>query len=221
MQVLRTIIKLSERGTKVVYVTGNHDEALRQYSPLNIGDFKLVDKYIFLLNGKRYWVFHGDVFDRTTKGYAKMIAKLGGKGYDLLILFNRFVNKILLSMGKERKSFSKSIKGSVKQAVKWISNFEKTAAELAIEQEYDYVVCGHIHQPVIKRITDEQGSTVYMNSGDWVENLTALEYNGEEWSIFRYPINNDEPLRRNLDIINQMSKPSSIELDMASKFLKP
>jgi len=83
-------------------------------------------------------------------------------------------------------SFSKKVKNSVKKAIAWISNFEQTAAELAIENKYRYVICGHIHQPQIKLIKNTKGEVVYMNSGDWIENLTALEYFDHKWEIFTY-----------------------------------
>ena len=83
-------------------------------------------------------------------------------------------------------SLSKKVKNSVKKAVKWISNFEQTAAELAIEKKYDYVICGHIHQPQYKVIENEFGKVTYLNSGDWIENLTALEFEDNEWKIYQY-----------------------------------
>lgn len=181
--ILGAVIKMMNSGTKVVYITGNHDEMLRRYSGFKLNNFHLVDNYIFSKDGKVHWAFHGDVFDRTTKGPAKLIAKLGGKGYDLLILFNRFMNKLLKIFGMPRMSISKRVKEGVKYAVSWIDNFEKTAAELAIEQGYDYVLCGHIHAAKIEEVNRPNGSVVYMNSGDWIENLTALEYAEKEWSI--------------------------------------
>jgi UDP-2,3-diacylglucosamine pyrophosphatase LpxH len=184
MQVIKEIFSLMSKGTEVVYITGNHDEALRRYSGLNMGNLKLTDKFVMDLDGDKTWVFHGDVFDATTKGSAKIIAKLGGHGYDLLILVNSAINWVLKSLGKEKMSFSKKVKNSVKKAVSWIGNFEQTAAELAIDKGYKNVVCGHIHQPQIREVTTEKGSVIYMNSGDWIENLSALEYNNGKWSIY-------------------------------------
>ena len=89
-------------------------------------------------------------------------------------------------MGKEPYSFSKKIKASVKKAVKHISDFETTATDLAIEKNYDYVICGHIHEPKIIEKENKNGSTIYLNSGDWVENLTALEYHKKRWKLYRY-----------------------------------
>jgi UDP-2,3-diacylglucosamine pyrophosphatase LpxH len=186
MQVIKQIFSLLSKGTKVYYITGNHDEALRRYTDLEMGGFTLTDKVVLDLNGKKTWIFHGDIFDATTKGSAKIIAKLGGHGYDLLIMLNSAINWALKLMGKEKMSFSKKVKNSVKKAVSWIGNFEQTAAELAIEQGYDYVICGHIHQPQKRMVTNEHGSVMYLNSGDWIENLTALEYVNGEWDIHQY-----------------------------------
>lgn len=186
MQVIKEIISLAGKGTRVIYITGNHDEMLRRYSDIQLGNFQLTDKVVMEINGKMTWIFHGDVFDATTKGSAKIVAKLGGHGYDFLILLNRFINWWLNVLGKEKMSLSKKVKGAVKEAVAWIANFEQTAAELAIEKKYDYVICGHIHQPQKKIVETKDGKVVYMNSGDWIENLTSLEYYNNEWTIYQY-----------------------------------
>jgi len=189
MVVVRKLLKMMEKGTEVIYITGNHDEFLRKYSDSKLGKLKIVDKYILMLNNQKCWFFHGDIFDRTTQGYARIIAKLGGKGYDWLILFNHLMNKMRNAMGLERVSYSKRIKNSVKSAVKWIDNFEKTASELAIDEGYDIVACGHIHQPKDEIYQNENGKIRYLNSGDWVENLTSLEYCNGEWKVFYYSEN--------------------------------
>jgi UDP-2,3-diacylglucosamine pyrophosphatase LpxH len=186
LQVIKEIMNLLGKGTRVIYITGNHDEMLRRYSDLQIGNFQLTDKVVFEIDGKTTWIFHGDVFDATTKGSAKILAKMGGHGYDLLILLNRVINNCLKLFGKEKMSLSKRVKDSVKQAVSWIGNFEQIAAELAISKNYDYVICGHIHQPQKRLVETKEGKVMYMNSGDWVENLTALEYNNHEWTVFQY-----------------------------------
>lgn len=186
IQVIKEIMSLLGRGTRIIYITGNHDEMLRRYSDLQIGNFQLTDKVVMEINGKMTWIFHGDVFDRTTKGSAKLLAKLGGHGYDLLILINSLINWCMSKIGREKLSFSKKIKNSVKKAVAWIADFEQTAAELAIENKYDYVICGHIHQPQQRVVETEKGKVIYLNSGDWIENLTALEYEHNEWKIYHY-----------------------------------
>lgn len=185
LKVIKKIIDLASKGTEVYYITGNHDEMLRKFSDTKIGNFSILDKLVLELDDKKAWIFHGDVFDASVQ-HSKWIAKLGGWGYDLLIVSNRFVNWILQKMGKEPYSFSKKIKANVKKAVKFISDFEVTASELAIENHYDYVICGHIHEPKMTRKVNKKGTTFYLNSGDWVENLTALEYNKKRWKLYRY-----------------------------------
>ena len=185
LKVIKKLIDFAAKGTEVYYITGNHDEMLRKFSDSTVGNFSIVDKLILDLDGKKAWIFHGDVFDASVH-HAKWIAKMGGWGYDYLILLNRFVNWCLTKMGREPYSFSKKIKASVKKAVKFISDFETTAIDLAIENKFDYVICGHIHEPKILRKMTKNGSTMYLNSGDWIENLTALEYNKKRWKLYRY-----------------------------------
>jgi len=185
LKVVKKLLDFASKGTKVYYITGNHDEMLRKFSGTSMGNFSIADKVVLELDGKKAWFFHGDVFDSSVQ-HAKWIAKLGGLGYDYLILLNRFVNWMLKKMGKEPYSLSKKIKASVKKAVKFISDFEETASDLAIENNYDYVICGHIHEPVITKKENKKGSVMYLNSGDWIENLTALEYNKKRWKLYRH-----------------------------------
>lgn len=185
LKVIRRILKFVTEGVPVYYLTGNHDEMLRKFADFNMGDFQLLNKLILNLDGKKAWVFHGDVFDVTMQ-HSKWLAKLGAIGYDTLILINSITNWMLLKMGKNKYSFSQKIKASVKEAVKFINEFEQTAAELAIEKGYSFVICGHIHQPEIREIVTDKGKVTYLNSGDWVESLTALEFNNDNWSIYKY-----------------------------------
>lgn len=185
MGVIKEVLNLMTKGTRVFYITGNHDELLRKYADFQLSNFTLTDKLVLEIDNKMTWIFHGDVFDNTTKGGAKFLAKLGSSGYGMLILFNRFVNFILKSLGREKLSISKKVMAEVNKMAK-INNFEMIAAELAIEKKYDYVICGHIHQPQKRVVENEQGKVTYLNSGDWVEHLTALEYSHNEWKIFEY-----------------------------------
>jgi UDP-2,3-diacylglucosamine pyrophosphatase LpxH len=199
MQVVKHITGLMAKDVKVFYVTGNHDEMLRRFVGFKIGSLKIVNKVILKLDGRKAWIFHGDVFDVTMQ-HAKWLAKLGALGYDLLILINRVVNFISQKMGKGKISLSKKIKNSVKSAVKFINAFEQTAADIGISNEYDFVVCGHIHQPEIREIKNEKGSITYMNSGDWIENLTSLEYNDGKWSIYKY---HEDVFAQSVDLTNK------------------
>ncbi|MDH0659476.1 MULTISPECIES: UDP-2,3-diacylglucosamine diphosphatase [Empedobacter] len=185
LQIISYLLNLSEQGIPIVYITGNHDELLRKFTTMRFGNILLTDKYMLKQNDKVAWIFHGDVFDASIQ-HSKWIAKLGGWGYDKLIQLNYFINKCLEFFGRERYSLSQKIKNSVKKAVKHINDFEQTAAELAIENEYDYVVCGHIHQPQLRKVKTDKGICVYMNSGDWIENLSALECVDGNWSVFYF-----------------------------------
>lgn len=190
MKVIKQLMNFITSGTKVYYITGNHDEMLRRFKGFSLGSFEIVNKVVLDIDGKKGWFFHGDVFDVTMQ-HSKWLAKLGGKGYDFLILINTAVNWVSHKLGYGRLSFSKKIKNSVKSAIKFINNFETTAADIAIDEGYDYVVCGHIHQPEMRTIKTEKGSTVYLNSGDWIENLTALEYKNKTWSLYEYEKDED------------------------------
>ncbi len=185
LKVIKKIISFATKNTDVYYIIGNHDEMFRKFTDFELGKLKVCNKLCLEINDKKTWIFHGDVFDASVQ-HSKWIAKLGGKGYDLLIVINNVVNWFLEKMGKEKYSFSKKIKNNVKKAVKYIGDFELTASELAIDNGYDYVVCGHIHQPQMREVSNKKGSCTYLNSGDWIENLSALEFNQNEWTIFHY-----------------------------------
>jgi UDP-2,3-diacylglucosamine pyrophosphatase LpxH len=185
MLVVKYLMGLVAKGVKVYYITGNHDEMLRKFAGSKMGSLKIVNKLVLKQHGEKIWIFHGDVFDVTMQ-HARWLAKLGAVGYDTLILINRAANFISTKLGRGKISLSKKIKNSVKSAVKFINSFEQTAADIGISNGYDYVVCGHIHQPEIRTITNEMGSIVYMNSGDWIENLTSLEYHEGAWKIYKY-----------------------------------
>jgi UDP-2,3-diacylglucosamine pyrophosphatase LpxH len=185
MAVIKEILNLMMKGTRVFYITGNHDEQLRKYTDFQLSNFTLTDKLVLEINNKMTWIFHGDVFDNTTKGGAKFLAKLGSNGYAMLILFNRFINSMLRLVGRERISISKKVMAGVNKVSK-VNEFEQIAAELAIEKKFDYVICGHIHQPQQRIVETANGKVTYLNSGDWVEHLTSLEYHHNEWKIFTY-----------------------------------
>jgi len=185
MKVIKHITSLIGKGVEVTYITGNHDEMLRKFVGFELGTLSIVNKAIVPLADGTAWIFHGDVFDVTMQ-HSKWLAKLGGVGYDMLILLNRAVNNVLLKTGRGRISLSKKIKNGVKTAVAFINNFEDVVMDIAADHGYAYVVCGHIHQPIIKMSHRKNGPVCYLNSGDWVENLTALEYHRGAWSIYKY-----------------------------------
>lgn len=187
MKVVKYLMNSLSKGVKVYYITGNHDEMLRKFEGFKMGSFQIVNKLVLELeNNERAWIFHGDVFDVTMQ-HSKWLAKMGAIGYDSLIVINSFANWVSERVfGRGKMSFAKKIKNSVKGAVKFINDFEHTAADIGISNQYQYVVCGHIHHPEMRRIEQENGSIVYLNSGDWIENLSALEYHQGKWSLFRF-----------------------------------
>jgi len=187
MKVIKHLMNWLSKGVKVYYVTGNHDEMLRKFEGFKMGSFQIVNKLVLELdNSEKAWIFHGDVFDVTMQ-HSKWLAKLGAIGYDSLIMINSLANWISERVfNKGKLSFSKKLKNSVKSAVKFINSFEQTAADIGISNNYQYVVCGHIHHPEMRMIEQENGKIMYLNSGDWIENLSALEYHSGNWTLFRF-----------------------------------
>jgi UDP-2,3-diacylglucosamine pyrophosphatase LpxH len=199
MKVVKHLFSWMGKGIKTYYVTGNHDEMLRKFEGLKMGSLNIVNKVVLELpDGKKAWVFHGDVFDITIQ-HSKWLAKLGAVGYDMLILINRFFNFLSESIfHKGKLSLAQKIKDSVKSAVAFINSFEQTTANIGISNKFDYVVCGHIHHPEMKTITNTQGGITYLNSGDWIENLSALEFTNGEWSIYRFQESDRAEMELNL-----------------------
>lgn len=187
MKVVKEIMNWVSKGKKIYYIPGNHDEMLRRFAGFKMGSFRIVNKLVLDLDDdKKAWIFHGDVFDVVME-HSKWLAKLGAIGYDTLIILNRFVNFISEKVFRKGKlSLSKKIKNSVKSAVKFINNFEQTSADIGISNKFDFVVCGHIHQPEMREISNAEGKIMYLNSGDWIENLTSLEYHKGQWRIYRF-----------------------------------
>lgn len=220
LRILKKIISMASNGTEVIYITGNHDEMLRKFSNTHIGNFSIQDKLILNLDGKKAWFFHGDVFDISIR-HAKWLAKLGGYGYNILLRLNSLINWFLTKLGKEKYSLAKEIKNSVKKAVKYIDNFERTAIETAIAKGYDYVICGHIHQPKKEIIETKNGKCTYLNSGDWVENLSALEYSFKRWKIYNYSYDKLSPFYADEDLKSMELDEliNSLEMKLVSKQL--
>lgn len=176
----KVIMKMMENyGTQVVYVRGNHDDFLDNLAPLNFFNIKIVKDYIHKSHGRRYYVTHGDIFDTVTT-QMKWLAKLGDTGYSFLLWLNKVYNARRMKLGKPYYSLSQSIKNKVKSAVSYISDFEQELVKLAQSKKCDGVICGHIHHPA----NTYYGDVHYLNSGDWVETLSALaEDKDGNWSI--------------------------------------
>jgi UDP-2,3-diacylglucosamine pyrophosphatase LpxH len=160
---------MEKRGTEVIYLRGNHDDILTNFLPLDFENLRIVEDHIHAGPAGRYLVLHGDVFDTVTKNFV-FLAHLGDWGYRALLRLNRLYNAWRAWRGKEYWSLSKAIKARVKEAVSHVSNFEDHIAELAISRGCQGVMCGHIHTAADKQV----GGVHYLNSGDWVESLTAI-----------------------------------------------
>jgi len=180
--VVRRILGHAKRGTRVVYVIGNHDEFLRPYLHygLGFGMLELTNQCEHIgADGKHYLVVHGDLFDGITR-IAPWLALLGDKAYDFILSVNNKFNWILHRMGIGYFSLSRFLKHKVKKAVDFMFQFEKNLVGYCKKKGYDGVICGHIHHAEIKEID----GVMYMNDGDWVESLTALvEHHNGSWEI--------------------------------------
>ncbi len=183
--VIQKLLRKSRKGTKLYYITGNHDEFLRPFLPLALGDrTQIVNETEYIdLKGKRYLVTHGDFFDAITMT-KKWIAILGDYGYDILLYLNEPIQWIRKRLGYKRFwSLSKYVKDNVKSSVSFISDFENVLASYAKKNSFNGVICGHIHKAEIKEINGID----YLNCGDWVESCTALVETMEgEWKIINW-----------------------------------
>jgi UDP-2,3-diacylglucosamine pyrophosphatase LpxH len=180
----RTILKMIEnQHTKVVYLRGNHDDFLDQIIPFSLGKSFTIQRDFILKSGKKnFLITHGDIFDSVTSNM-KWLAYLGDVGYTILLSFNKLYNQYRSWRGLEYYSFSQRIKQRVKEAVNFVSDFEEKLVALAKANHCEGIICGHIHKPDIRQI----GDITYMNSGDWVESLTALveDYKGN-WELLYF-----------------------------------
>jgi UDP-2,3-diacylglucosamine pyrophosphatase LpxH len=161
--------KLEKRNTEVIYLRGNHDDVLASFLPLEFAGLRVVEDHVHEGLRGRYLVLHGDVFDTVTKNFV-FLAHLGDWGYRMLLQLNRWYNQWRAWRGKEYWSLSKAIKARVKEAVNHVSKFESHIAQLAHERDCTGVMCGHIHTAADKML----GDIHYLNSGDWVESMTAI-----------------------------------------------
>lgn len=196
--VIERILELANTGTIVYYLTGNHDDVFRRFKPFDLGNIRLRHQLELRVHGRQYWFFHGDIFDASVL-VSPRLAWMGGIGYDWLIRLNTWVNRWRVRFGWSRISFAHRVKRSVKQAVKFIGDFERQAVKMGARKGVDAVICGHIHQPRIESVETEDGRVVYLNSGDWVEHMSALECLGGRWTLYRHDQPTDPDIEAYLD----------------------
>jgi len=177
---IRHVLKMMEKhDTQVIYLRGNHDDILEKFLPIDFGNLCIVDEWIHRTPAGDYLIVHGDGFDNVSSNH-KWVAMLGSVGYDILLRFNRIYNRWRASRGKEYFSVSKMIKAKVKSAVSFVGRYEEQLQQLARLKNCNGIICGHIHTPADKFI----GDIHYLNSGDWVESLTAII----EWEPGRFQL---------------------------------
>lgn len=171
--IIRKILSYSNKGTKVIYITGNHDDFLRSYSPDDFGNIKIVDEWEW--NG--YLITHGDLYDGIVQ--LKWLGLIGSYGYELALIIDRTLKRL-----GYKKSFSKMVKDKVKSAVKFITDFEKQLAYQAHSRGLKGVICGHIHKPENKKIKIKNTNIHYLNCGDWIENNSYIEYKKSKFKLY-------------------------------------
>jgi UDP-2,3-diacylglucosamine pyrophosphatase LpxH len=180
---IRRLLKIAQRhDAEIIYLRGNHDDFLRHYLPLQLDSLQFVEEYELETAKGKYLVMHGDAFDAVTT-HTRFLAVLGDIGYQTLLRMNRFYNKWRAWRGQEYYSISKAIKAKVKQAVSHVGRFEDHLRDLAHKRGCHGVICGHIHTPEDKMLDDVH----YLNSGDWVESMTALvEHEDGRFEVLTY-----------------------------------
>lgn len=168
--VVQKVLRKARKGTRVIYVPGNHDEMVRQFVGLGFGGIQIQNEAVhYLRNGQKLWVTHGDYFDGVVQ-CARWLAFVGDWLYTQILRWNRTFNRIRARLGLPYWSLSQYLKHKVKNAVSYISDFEVALSHEAHKRGFDGVVCGHIHKAEIRDIN----GLLYCNDGDWVESLTAL-----------------------------------------------
>ncbi|MDP3434639.1 MAG: UDP-2,3-diacylglucosamine diphosphatase, partial [Bacteroidota bacterium] len=182
LKVIRQLVKMIEKGVKVVYITGNHDDVFRKFNNTRLGNFSIVNQLELTIKKQKIWIFHGDVFDNIIH-HSPWLAKFGAAAYGFLTGFNRFLNVILRIFGGKDMILYKSMKDRISKEKKVLTNFELAIANAALSKEIDLVICGHTHIPVDKTITTEKGIVRYINCGDWVEHFSAAECINGNWTL--------------------------------------
>ena len=185
LKVIKKVFSLASRGTEVHFITGNRDEHFRNLDDVYMGTIKFSNHLSLSLNGKNTLFFHGDIFDFSFS-LSHWLLKLGSFGLNTLLKLSKLKTKLFRLIGKKNSRFSKSESAFGERDSEQISLFEKNVAKMAINQHYDHVVCGHSHFPNKQIIETTKGECLYLNSGDWVQHMTALEYSFKRWKIYRY-----------------------------------
>lgn len=202
LKVIRYIIKFLEKGTKVIYISGNHDEFLRKFNQFELGNLKICNQLTLDLDGKKTWIFHGDIFDHIIH-QAKWLAKAGAASKGLLTIINKFLNVLVMWFGGSEMNIYKYMRRQFTKEVSSDTQFEQAVCNAAINRECQTVICGHTHVPKDKIWMCEKGEVRYINCGDWVEHFTASEYNHGEWTLYQHLETDEELANDEFDIPNE------------------
>ena len=168
--VVQKLLRRVRKGSRVVYIPGNHDEFARDFVEHHFGGIEVLEEASHtLLDGRKLWLIHGDYFDAVVQ-YAKWLAYVGDSLYELTLRLNRHFNRLRAKFGLRYWSLSAYLKGKVKKALNFVTDFENAVANEALKRGYQGVVCGHIHRAEIRMIN----GVLYCNDGDWVESRSAL-----------------------------------------------
>ena len=187
--VIQKVLRKSRKGTRVVYIVGNHDEGLRKFPGISLGNIQVVNEVEHTLrDGRRFLILHGDLFDGIIRN-VKWVAHLGDFLYVRMIAINNTLNRVRRKLGLPYWSLSQYLKQRVNKATNFVTAFENAIANEAKRRGFDGVVCGHIHKAEIRDI----GGVLYCNDGDWVESLTALvETKAGELKLIHWPFYGDQ-----------------------------
>lgn len=193
---IQRLLELAGAGTTVYYVTGNHDHLLRHYSGLVMGPVKLVDHLELELDDRRYLVTHGDIFDMMTCS-SPWLRHVGGWLYERVMRCGNLFNRLRRILGLRPFSLASFVKQHI-AGERFVRRFVEGAAAHAVRHGYDGIVCGHIHAPGTEFVATDEGEVEYLNSGDWVEHATALEYDAGAWRLHHQPRLEPVRLKRRL-----------------------
>ena len=185
LKIIREIFSMAAKGTEVFYITGNHDDAFLKFDPSYVGYIKITNRLSIKLNGKNTLFFNGDIFDYSLR-YSHWLLSFGSIGFNLAVEFAEMQSKVLGRFGRKNEPAKENEEKDRQCDPAQTSLFEKSVVKMAIDQHYDHVVCGHSHSPKKEIIETERGDCLYLNSGDWVENMTAFEYSFKRWKLYRY-----------------------------------
>ncbi|HMG15938.1 MAG TPA: UDP-2,3-diacylglucosamine diphosphatase [Saprospiraceae bacterium] len=184
-RILEEIENMSSTGTLVYFIQGNYDKGLNKLSEKKNDNLQVRSQIELIIQNKRYLVIHGDKFNSTIIN-SSLIFIIGTKTYSVLVALSKAINIKRLINNKSYISFASKIRLKINKAGKYMHDFEQASAAYASKEHFDGIICGHTHVPSIQHINNGSESIHYLNSGDWIENMSALEFNNESWTIYRY-----------------------------------